>query len=142
MDENKPRRRWLSFGMRDLLWLFIVVALCLALWREKRQSQKLAAEVQYHTSAVPQIALVKVPIDQAVWFVGAKHQMMIDLDWPSLEKAGVKRDELVTHNLVDGSLTWAIKRIFLGKDVVVEGAGPQRLIVRGRVKGEPQRASN
>ena len=27
MDENKPRRRWLSFGIRDLLWASVVVGL-------------------------------------------------------------------------------------------------------------------
>jgi hypothetical protein len=27
MDENKPRRRWLSFGIRDLLWAMAVVGL-------------------------------------------------------------------------------------------------------------------
>jgi hypothetical protein len=32
MDENKSRRRWLSFGIRDLLWAMVVVGLFLA-WR-------------------------------------------------------------------------------------------------------------
>lgn len=27
MDENKPRRRWLSFGIRDLLWASVMVGL-------------------------------------------------------------------------------------------------------------------
>ena len=30
VTETKPKRRWLSFSIRDLLWLTIVVALCVA----------------------------------------------------------------------------------------------------------------
>jgi len=33
MDENKPRRRWLSFGIRDLLWAMVVVGLLIGWWR-------------------------------------------------------------------------------------------------------------
>jgi hypothetical protein len=29
MDENKPRRRWLSFGIRDLLWAMVVAGVAL-----------------------------------------------------------------------------------------------------------------
>ena len=32
MDENKPRRRWLSFGIRDLLWAMLVVGLGIGWW--------------------------------------------------------------------------------------------------------------
>ena len=38
MDENKPRRRWLSFGIRDLLWAMVVVGLALGWWEESRHS--------------------------------------------------------------------------------------------------------
>jgi hypothetical protein len=32
MDENKPRRRWLSFGTRDLLWAMVVMGMLAAWW--------------------------------------------------------------------------------------------------------------
>jgi hypothetical protein len=37
MDENKPPRRWLSFGIRDLLWAMVVVGMFLA-WRFERRT--------------------------------------------------------------------------------------------------------
>jgi len=38
MDENKPRRRWLSFGIRDLLWAMVVVGLVIGWWNQSRQN--------------------------------------------------------------------------------------------------------
>ena len=38
MDENKPRRRWLSFGIRDLLWAMVVVGMGIGWWEESRHS--------------------------------------------------------------------------------------------------------
>jgi hypothetical protein len=38
MDENKPRRRWLSFGIRDLLWAMVVVGLVIG-WRQDHRNQ-------------------------------------------------------------------------------------------------------
>jgi hypothetical protein len=35
MDENKPRRPWLSFGVRDLLWAMVVVGLGLGWWLDR-----------------------------------------------------------------------------------------------------------
>jgi hypothetical protein len=35
MDEKKPRRRWLSFGIRDLLWAMVVAGLLLALGQQR-----------------------------------------------------------------------------------------------------------
>jgi|GEM_PF-2991505 len=35
MDEYKPRRPWLSFGIRDLLWAMVVVAIFFAWIREQ-----------------------------------------------------------------------------------------------------------
>ena len=43
MDDNKPRRRWLSFGIRDLLWAMVVVALAVALWLEHKDNAQLRA---------------------------------------------------------------------------------------------------
>jgi len=40
VDENKPRRRWLSFGIRDLLWAMVVVVLLLGWWSEHRSVQR------------------------------------------------------------------------------------------------------
>ena len=38
MDENKPSRRWLSFGIRDLLWAMVVVGLAVGWWNQSRQN--------------------------------------------------------------------------------------------------------
>jgi hypothetical protein len=40
MEENKPRRRWLSFGIRDLLWAMLVVGLAAGLIKSQRDSDK------------------------------------------------------------------------------------------------------
>ena len=37
MDENKPRRRWLSFGIRDLLWAMVVVGLGIGWWADRQK---------------------------------------------------------------------------------------------------------
>jgi|GEM_PF-1818618 len=36
MDENKPRPRWLSFGIRDLLWAMVVLSLMIGWWNQSR----------------------------------------------------------------------------------------------------------
>ena len=44
MDENKPRRRWLRFGIRDLLWAMVVVGLLGGWgihWRSTREARQL-----------------------------------------------------------------------------------------------------
>ena len=38
MDTNKPQRRWLSFGIRDLLWAMVVVGLVIGWWNQSRQN--------------------------------------------------------------------------------------------------------
>ena len=35
MDENKPRRRWLSFGIRDLLWAMALIGMGLGWWLDR-----------------------------------------------------------------------------------------------------------
>jgi hypothetical protein len=40
MDENKPRRHWLSFGTRDLLWMMVVVGLAAGWWQTYLSLQK------------------------------------------------------------------------------------------------------
>jgi hypothetical protein len=40
MDENKPRRRWLSFGIRDLLWAMALVAMGLGWWLDHQRSRE------------------------------------------------------------------------------------------------------
>jgi hypothetical protein len=34
MDESKPRRRWLRFGIRDLLWAMVVAGLVIGWWMD------------------------------------------------------------------------------------------------------------
>lgn len=53
MDENKPGRRWLSFGIRDLLWAMVVLGLAIALWLEHRDNVQLRADNQqlHHANA-------------------------------------------------------------------------------------------
>jgi hypothetical protein len=40
MDDNKPRRRWLSFGIRDLLWAMVVLGMGVGWWLEHRSVQR------------------------------------------------------------------------------------------------------
>lgn len=40
MDENKSRRRWLSFGIRDLLWAMALLAMGLGWGRERWKNDK------------------------------------------------------------------------------------------------------
>jgi hypothetical protein len=44
MDEHKPRRRWLSFGIRDLLWAMVVVGLAVGWWLDHRHLSAQCAE--------------------------------------------------------------------------------------------------
>ena len=44
MNENKPGRRLLSFGIRDLLWVMVVMGLAVALWMQHQQNSRLRAE--------------------------------------------------------------------------------------------------
>jgi hypothetical protein len=37
MDENKLRRRWLRFGIRDFLWAIALLAIGLAWWLDHHQ---------------------------------------------------------------------------------------------------------
>jgi hypothetical protein len=47
MDENKPRR-WLSFGIRDLLWAMVVVGMGIGWWMDRsRLSDGLEALIQH-----------------------------------------------------------------------------------------------
>ena len=46
MDENKPRRRWLSFGIRDLLWAMALVGMGLGWWAEYRYDRGRAAALE------------------------------------------------------------------------------------------------
>jgi len=122
----------MKITLRDLLWLCVVAALVFALWREKRHSQMLATEVRYHTSAIPPVAFVETPLGDAMHFLSVKHGMTIDMDWPSLAKVGIKPDYKVTQNLADGSLTWAMERIFHNYEVEVKTVGPNSIRVSGR----------
>ena len=45
MDENKPRRRWLSFGIRDLLWAMVVVGLVIVVMLQRIQAGLMKSEL-------------------------------------------------------------------------------------------------
>lgn len=40
MSETKPKRRWVTFSIRDLLWLTAIVGLMTAFWADHRQLMK------------------------------------------------------------------------------------------------------
>ena len=40
MTETKPKRRWFTFSIRDLLWLTAIVGLMTAFWADHRQLMK------------------------------------------------------------------------------------------------------
>ncbi len=46
MDENKPRRRWLSFGVRDLLWALVVAGFGVGWWMDHHAAQYKFTELQ------------------------------------------------------------------------------------------------
>ena len=50
MDENKRHRRWLSFGIRDLLWAMVVVGLALALLQQRAMWWETAVELKDETA--------------------------------------------------------------------------------------------
>jgi hypothetical protein len=78
MDENKPRRRWLSFGIRDLLWAMVVLGLVIVWWAQHREAtyQRARAEEERKRadflSAVVQAS--KEYIDRTNW------QLIVDED--------------------------------------------------------------
>ena len=75
-------------------------------------------EVKYLNSAVPPVAFIETPLAEAIRFLDAKHSIRIEVDWESLKAAGITPRTKVTHNLVDGSLRYAIRRLFLENDDV------------------------
>jgi len=60
MDENKPRRSWLSFGTRDLLWATLLLGIALGGWWQstfvaesrlvERRAEAIRAETQLATT--------------------------------------------------------------------------------------------
>jgi hypothetical protein len=52
MDENKSRRRWLSSGIRDLLWATVVVGLGLGWWMDRRDTRERLATVAWQLESV------------------------------------------------------------------------------------------
>jgi|GEM_PF-4591485 len=40
MDENNSRRRWLSFGICDLLWAMVVLGACIGWWQPELKHSK------------------------------------------------------------------------------------------------------
>ena len=46
MDENKPRRPWLSFGIRDLLWAMAFLGACIGWWQDRRENDRIALRAE------------------------------------------------------------------------------------------------
>jgi len=69
MDENKPRRRWLSFGTRDLLWAMALLALGLGWWLDR---SALHAKYYADVKAVRQLKALGFDVHQTIdWRTGA-----------------------------------------------------------------------
>jgi|GEM_PF-1679712 len=47
MDENKPRRRWLRFGIRDLLWAMALIGMGLGWWLDRSQLREKAYYLEW-----------------------------------------------------------------------------------------------
>jgi hypothetical protein len=122
----------MRFRLRDVFWLIFIVALACLLWRERKRTEKLEREVHYFHSVAPPIALTRVSYVKAISELEKSHGVKIDVDWPSVTKAtgGLDPYHLVTQNLVDGSLTYAIEALFSNK-TVVEGTD-RGILIRGR----------
>jgi hypothetical protein len=75
-------------------------------------------ELSYLKSAAPPVSFIQTPLQEAIDFLSAKHRMPIAVDWKSLEKEGITPKTIVNQNLVDGSLPWAMQRLFIGHDRV------------------------
>lgn len=126
----------MKFRLRDVFWLIFIIALACLLYRERTRTQRLQMQARFYHSTAPLIELVDEPLERAIALLEKEHRLKIDVDWPSVTKAtgGMKPDDKTTHNLVDGSLVWALERIFHDQ-VVVEGTD-RGILVRGR---EPER---
>jgi hypothetical protein len=121
----------MRFRLRDVFWLIFIIALGCLLWRERTRTQRLQMQARFYHSTAPLIRFVDEPIEKAIAVLEKEHRLKIEVDWPSVTKAtdGLKPDHKTTQNLVDGSLVWALERIFLDK-VVVEGTD-RGILVRG-----------
>jgi hypothetical protein len=92
-------------------------------------------EARYYRSAAPPIELFDVPLENAVATLEAKHGVKISVDWPSVTKAsGLEPKTKVDQNLQDGSLSWAVERIFFGH-AIIEGTD-LGILIRAR---DPER---
>jgi hypothetical protein len=89
-------------------------------------------EAHYYRSAAAPIALIDEPMHKVLAMLEAGHGVKIEVDWPSVTPAtgGFDENSKVTQNLVDGSLKWAIERIFYDR-VVIEGTD-NGIRLRGR----------
>lgn len=125
----------MKFRLRDVFWLIFIIALACLLWRERTRTQKLAMQARFYHSTAPLIELIDEPIEKAIATLEKEHRLKIDVDWPSVTKAtGLEPTHKTTNNLVDGSLVWAVERIFFG-NVAIEGTD-RGIRIRGR---DPER---
>lgn len=111
----------LSFSLRDVFWLMLVVGCLCAWWTENQRRKSLAMEVQYLKSAATPTQFVGTQLDEAIYHLSWKHRIKIDVDWPSLKAIGFNERTPVTCNLQNGSLRFALEAIFQDKAIAVSG---------------------
>jgi hypothetical protein len=98
MNENKPNRGWLSFGIRDLLWATLVVGLAIGWWQDLQKDNE---QVDY-------LKLENRGLKSQV--KSEREHMMVLL--AELQKC--RGEELLFHRNADGAL-----------QVFPKGKGPQ-----------------
>ncbi|WP_254507339.1 hypothetical protein [Anatilimnocola floriformis] len=111
----------MTFRLRDVFWLILIVGLACLLWRERTRTQRLASEARYYHSIAPPIALIDMPLEDAIATLEQAHGVKIEVDWPSVTKVTELTPRMpVTQNLVDGSLVHAVERLFFNM-AIAEG---------------------
>ena len=137
MDENKPHRRWLSFGIRDLLWAMVVVGLLLALWLWHLRVKTLETELAVVRSQGRLREYVQTPLKQVLLELEVDYGVLIEVDYDSFQNRGLtlfNPHMPVTKRLEPGSLHNAIYHIFERTAVVTPGQG--KFVITARPEGQ------
>ena len=74
MDENKPGRRWLSFGIRDLLWAMVVVGLLIGWWLNHDRSNVQQAQAERIANLEQLLFQREVESSLLAWLVASLKQ--------------------------------------------------------------------
>jgi hypothetical protein len=134
--------------LRDALWLsaLVILLLCWLLdWRfTQARTADLQREIQQLRAKPPPIEFVNANFDSAVYFVQFRlnrdpyrklglnaRNIKINLDLPSLRKAGVQGRTKVTCRIDENAIPESIERMVPGKILVT--ATPEGFDVRGRI---------